>query len=435
MSSINNNITTKIFNELLPGAHSNKAPAAKVRIFQSHAQGSRTWDIDGNEYVDYTGASGPNILGHRHPTYVNALKDYLDNKSVCTGASYIFSEDDIPLAEKLIQHVPCAEQVKLCVTGSEAVQQAIRLSRAFTGRPYYLKFGGHYHGWIDNVIGGVPDPSPKGKPFPVYDDNSHIAGKSLNSNFEGLMIPWDDIETLDQTLKIHGNEIAVIIMEAACGSGSILPRPGYLEKVRELCDQYNIVMCFDEVITGFRVGLQGAQGLFGVTPDICTLGKALGGGMPISAVVGKQEILSQLNDGKVIGAGTFNGLPLAVRAAKTTIEILELDNGAAYKEMDRVQKLLMSGLDEVARRRGFPMRVQGPTGVFATYFGTDPDKALYSMADMGSVDFSMTLKFHENMLEEGINTLFGQWMLSIAHTEKDVEQTLDAFSRVISRMK
>ena len=433
MENVRHNVElTQRFDQLCPGAHSNNSPPAEVRVFQARAEGSRFWDADGNEYVDYTGASGPNILGHRHPEYVSALKNFMDEKSLCTGSSYIFAEEDIRLAEKLVEHVPCAERVKLCVSGSEAVQQAVRLARAYTKRPYVLRFGGHYHGWIDNIYGGVPTLSSADKPFPLYEPT--INGKSEKSNYEGLMIPWGDLERLEQTLQAYGKDIAIIIMEAVCGSGTLLPPPGYLEQVRSLCDQHRIVMCIDEVITGFRVGLSGAQGLFGVTPDICTLGKALGGGLPISAVVGKAEILEQLRHQQVMGPGTFNGNPLCVQAASTTLDILARENGAAYREMAQVQQSLMAGLDEIARRHDIPMRVQGPVGVFATYFGVDPDRQLHTAADMADIDNVMLMKFHNAIWQAGVSVLFGRWFPSIVHSDADNEKVLDAFEQVIKKL-
>ena len=420
---------TQRFNQLCPGAHSNNSPPAEVRVFQARAEGSRFWDVDGNEYIDYTGASGPNILGHRHPEYVRALNNFMNEKSLCTGSSYIFAEDDIRLAEKLVKHVPCAERVKLCVSGSEAVQQAVRLARAYTERPYILRFGGHYHGWIDNICGGAPDLSPVDKPFPLY--NTPLKGTSEKSHYEGLMIPWGDLEMLEHTLQTHGKDIAIIIMEAVCGSGTLLPPPGYLEAVRALCDQHGIVMCIDEVITGFRVGLTGAQGLYGVTPDLSTLGKAFGGGLPISAVVGKAKLLDQFQDQQVMGPGTFNGSPLCVAAANATLDILARDKGAAFTTMDRVQQQLMSGLDEIARRLEVPVRVQGPTGVFATYFGKDPDRQVYTAADMAGMDNNMLLKFHKFIWQEGASVLFGRWFPSIVHNDEDTEKTLDAFERAM----
>ena len=425
---------TKKFNQLFPGAHSNMTPSTKCRIFQDRAQGPLFWDVDGNEYIDYTGSSGPNILGHGHPEYLDSLQAFLQNHSVCAGSSYRFTEEDILLGEKLVKHIPCAEQVKLCVSGSEAVQQAIRLSRAYTGRPYYLRFGGHYHGWIDNIYGGVPNPPEQGLPFPHFNASCNTLGKSEPSNREGLMLPWGDMSMLEQTLEKFADKIAIIIMEPIWHGGLIMPKPGYLETIRALCDRYDVVLCFDEVVTGFRVGLQGAQGLLGVKPDICTLGKALGGGMPISAVVGKAEIIGQLKDRKVLGQGTFNGLPICVRAARTTLDILARDNGAIYKEMDRVQRSLMSGLDIIARHRGVPVRIQGTTGSFATFFGADPDRPIYSVDDMVDIDQGMAAVFQQKMWREGVSNLSTNWYSSIAHTDQESEKVLTAFEKVLSTL-
>ena len=429
-----NETLTHRFSQLYPGAHSTSTPPAKTRIFQSRAQGSRFWDVDNNEYVDYTGGLGTNILGHRHPEYIDALKTFMDDKSFCTGGSFLFSEADILLAEKLVKHVPCAEQIKLCVSGSEACQQALRLARAYTGRPYYVKFGGHYHGWIDNIYGGISNPHPDGKPFPLYKDKSDTLGRSPGSGCEGLMLPWGDIDILEQTLNSYGDEIAVIMMEAVCEGATMLPPAGYLEKVRALCDKHSIVMCMDEVITGFRVGLQGAQGFLNVTPDLCVLGKAFGGGLPISAVAGRKDILEQYRGGKVKGPGTFNGNPLCVQAAVTTISILERDGGALYKEMDRVQTLLMQGLDEIARRHNVPLRVQGPLGTFATYFGVDPDTALYTSEDEEKVDYDLIHKVHKSLWKEGVSSLLCRWYPSVVHTEVDNQRALEGFERVIKSL-
>ena len=429
---IDNNLAlTAQFNHVFPSAHSTNALPTDLRIFQAKAKGSKFWDVDGNEYIDYTGALGPGILGHCHPEYIRSLQQYIETQPVCSGASYIYSENDILLAEKIIEHVPCAEQVKLCVSGSEAVQQAIRLARAYTGRPYFLKFSGHYHGWIDNIYGGTVDPHPKGKPFPVFEKESCL-GQSPSSKTEGLMVPWGNIEQLELTLSRYGNDIAVIILEAVCSAGTLLPPPGFLKNIRRLCDHYNVVLCFDEIITGFRTGLQGAQGLYGVTPDICTLGKALGGGLPISAVTGRADILGQFTDGKVNGGGTFNGNPLCVRGALTTLQVLERDEGVAYIEMADIQNKLMQGLDEVARRRGVPMRVQGPAGVFMTFFGVDPDRPLFTDQDVRGTDIELTIKVYKLLVEAGVFTLCGRWFPSIVHTQQDNTQVLEAFDNVLA---
>ena len=432
MSSSNAQLTER-FSELFPGAHSNNTPAAAIRTFQARAQGSRFWDIEGKEFVDYTGASGPNILGHRHPAMIEALQTSMATDSFCTGSSYLFSEADIQLGEKIVQHLPCAEQIKFCASGSEAVQQAVRLARAYTGRPYYLKFGGHYHGWIDNIIGGEPDPAPTGAPFPLY-DKQPIAGQSEPSQREGLLIPWADLECLQHTLKHHGEQIAIMLIETVSNSGSFLPPAGYLEQARALCDHYGIVLCFDEVITGFRVGLNGAQGLFGVTPDLCTLGKAFGGGMPLAAVAGQRFLLEQYRDQQVMGPGTYNGHPLGIRGALAAIKVLETNNGEIYQQMASVQQRLMSGLDNRARGLNIPVRVQGPTGVFGTFFDADPDQPIITLAGLGPETAAITKRVHQALWAEGISSLFGRWFMSVVHNDSDTERTLAAFERVLKTL-
>ena len=437
---------TRRFDELYPCGHSNFRVPLQVtenRVFIQRAQGSRLWDVDGNEYIDYLGAMGPSILGHRHPEYVQALKDLMDERSVAIGSGVLFSEDDIQVAEKIVRHVPCAEKVKLCVTGTEAVQLAVRLARAHTGRPYFIRFGGHYHGWMDNVIGGIVDPSPRGKPFALDDpysdplqDTCYTGGKSPAAVQESFLLPWNDFSALETTLAKYGQEVAIIHFEAlVCNHFCLMPRPGFLERIRELCDEYGIVMSFDEVITGFRLGLDGAQGKFGVTPDLATLGKALAGGLPFSAVVGKAEIFDQLKQGKVLGPGTFNGYPLGMRAALATLTILERDDGAAYRELGIVQDRLMAGLKDLARKHGLPMLVQGARGVFFTMFGLETDSVVYTDEELKALDFGMYLNFWVGMQREGVITLAGgRWYPSIAHTIADVDQTLEAADRVMAKL-
>lgn len=429
----NNVDLTQRFTALFPGAHSNNTSAASVRTFQRRAQGARFWDVEGREYIDYTGASGPNILGHCHPRLIKAMENFMSRQSLCTGSSYLFSEHDILLGEKLVQHVPCAEQIKFCVSGTEAVQQAIRLARASTGRPYYLKFSGHYHGWVDNVYGGEVTSSGSSPPFPNFDCHP-VAGQSKASQREGLMIPWANLDSLEETLRTHGDKIAIMLIETVCNSGSLLPQAGYLEKARKLCDQYGIVLCFDEVITGFRVGLTGAQGLFGVTPDLCTFGKAFGGGMPIAAVAGKRFLMEQYRDQQVMGPGTYNGHPLSVCAALTTLEILEENNGAVYASMQVRQQQLMKGLQTIAEELGVAMRVQGPCGVFATFFEVDPDAPIETVSQLPANHLALAKKFHGALWAEGVTCLFGRWFMSTVHNESDIAQTLDAFRRCLKKL-
>ena len=437
---------TEKFNRYFPGGHSNfrvSLEATENRVFIARAEGSRVWDVDGNEYIDYQGAMGPNLLGHRHPEYIQGLKDLMDTSSVCVGSGVLHTPDDVKVAEKMVKHIPCAEQIKFCLSGSEAVQMAIRLARAYTGRPYFVRFGGHYHGWFDNILGGMVDPNPAAEPFPVYDpesdpfeDLAFTMGRGPTSGKEGFLLPWSDLRALEDTLKKYGEQIAVIHFEAlVCNHFNLLPRPGYLERIRELCTEYGIVMSMDEVITGFRLGLSGAQGHFGVTPDLATFGKALGGGLPFSAVVGKAEIMEQLRDRGVLGPGTFNGYPLGMRAALTTLSILERDNGAVYQEMERVQGRLEEGLKELARKHGVRMRVQGETGVFFTVFGVDEDTVLYSEADLATIDLEAMINFWAAMYQEGISVLAGgRWYMTIQHTDADVERTLKAADKVFETL-
>jgi glutamate-1-semialdehyde 2,1-aminomutase len=437
---------TEKFNRYFPGGHSNfRIPleATENRVFVARAEGSHFWDVDGNEFIDYQGAMGPNLLGYRHPVWIQGLKDLMDVSSACIGSGVLCSPDDLEVAEKLVKHIPCAEQIKFCLSGSEAVQMALRLARAYTGRPYFVRFGGHYHGWFDSILGGMIDPDPPAEPFAVYDpesdpfdDLAFTMGRGPGSEKESFLLPWSDINALEDTLKKYGEEIAIIHFEAVvCNHFNLLPRPGYLERIRELCTEYGIVMSMDEVITGFRLGLSGAQGRFGVTPDLATFGKAVAGGLPFSAVVGKAEIMEQLRERTVLGPGTFNGYPLGMRAALTTLGILEKDNGAAYKGMDRIQKRLVEGLGELARKHGLPMRIQGERGVFFTIFGVDPDTVVYSDEDMATIDLEKVFAFWAGMYQEGICVLAGgRWYMTITHTDADVERTLEAADKVMETL-
>lgn len=422
------------FINYFPGGHSGRRniPAA-MRTIVERAEGSRFWDLKGTEYLDYACAMGPNILGHRHPEYIAALKQSMDSTAMCVGGVFAASENDVIAAEKICQHVPCAERVKFATSGTEAVQAAIRIARAYTGRPYVLMFEDHYHGWLDNVLAFESGADTNGKPYAVA--SKALSGRAPAAENGTLIIEWNDIDAVETTLKKYGSEIAMIIMEPyASNADGRFPRPNYLEKVRELCDHYGVVLCFDEVLTGFRAGLNSAQGVFGVTPDITTLGKALGGGMPISAVVGKAKVMDVLKQGNTGCGGTYMGHFLSVQGIVATLGILERNNGSAYREIDKVQKKLMSGLDEIARRRGVPMRVQGVTSIFSLLFGADPDAVIYSKADSLSIDGTLGFKFWQLMQEQGVMCAFNRWILNVTHTDKDTEIALGAADKAISKL-
>jgi glutamate-1-semialdehyde 2,1-aminomutase len=273
-------------------------------LFYSHARGSRIYDVDGNEYLDFTLSQGPLLLGHSHPAVLQAVHEYSDSGQLFAGQHL----REIELAEKLNQLIPSAELMRFCLDGSEAVHTAFRVARAKTGRQKFLRFEGHYHGWLDNVCWGISTPStealgsreaPKALPW--------TAGLPAQSRDEFIVLPWNDLALVKKTLEEYHHEVAAIITEPImCNNGCIMPEEGFLQGLRGLCDHYNIALIFDEVITGFRVAMGGAQQYFGITPDLSIFAKAFGSGYPISAIVGKTAWMSLIEEGKVIHAGTMN---------------------------------------------------------------------------------------------------------------------------------
>jgi len=421
--------------KVTPGPQSNLRGWKKEEklVFMERGKGARLWDVDGNEYVDYTAGFGPGILGYGNEEYNQALKEQIDKFIYLVIAA---SPMLIEFGNKFLEHVPCAENVRFLLSGTEAVQMAVRLARAYTKRRYFIRFEGHYHGWLDNVLGGVVNEHPTGKPFAIEspDDPSGTEGRDPGAFEQSFKLPWNDVEVLEKVLEKYGEEVALIHMEPILCNGLCgHPRPGYLERVRELATKYGIVLSFDEVITGFRVALNSAQGKLGVTPDIATFGKAIAGGVPIAAVVGKKEIFDLIMQGRVISAGTFNGYPLALRAGITTISILERDNGAIYKYVDKLQNRLMSGLGEISRRHGIPLLIQGPTGVFVCEFVDK--KVAYSFRDLKEADRERQKRFRDMMIDEGVLMLKPcRWFVTGGHTEKDIDDTLERAERVMKRL-
>ena len=311
-------------------------------LFYSHGKGSRIYDVDGNEYLDFTLSQGPLILGHSHPHVLKSVADYSESGQLYAGQHI----KEIELAEKLNKLIPSAEIMRFCLDGSEAIQTAFRVSRAVTGRKKFLRFEGHYHGWLDNVCWGISTPSEKAL---GNRENPNVypwtEGLPDHSKDEFITLPWNDLALLKETLSKRYNEIAAIITEPImCNNGCILPADGFLEGLREACNEFDIALIFDEVITGFRVNLGGAQQYFGVTPDISIFAKAMGSGYPISAIVGKRKWMNVIEDSRVIQAGTMNSSNATVAAALATIEILEAEN--PYERLFRNGKKLMEGIRE-----------------------------------------------------------------------------------------
>jgi glutamate-1-semialdehyde 2,1-aminomutase len=414
----------------LAGGVSSQFRAADPVVF-SRGRGSRIWDVDDNEYIDFTLSQGPLIHGHSHPEILAAVAESLGRGQVWNG----LHTQEIELAEKIIAAVPCAERVRLACTGSEAVHAAIRAARVLTGRPRIVKFEGHYHGWYDGVAISInpplgdagPDDAPLGVPW------SH--GLAPNSAAAVIVLPWNDPATLDRTLDRHSAEIAAVITEPVmCNTGCIEPQRGFLEHLRAAADRYGFVLIFDEVITGFRLALGGAQAYYHVTPDLAIFGKALAAGFPLSVIAGREQFMQPITDGRAIHAGTLNAHVGAVAASLASIRLLEADNRSAYALLHRLGDRLQVGLAELAGQAGHAMRTTGPGPVFHAGFiradqrapATLPAPRHYRDA-VRMYDSEMYAQFVRAMAQRGVRLIGrGIWYLSTAHTDRDVDQTIDA---------
>lgn len=346
--------------ELLPGGvHYNfNLPWKESPIHYVNTKGSRVWDIDGNEYLDLYARFGAMILGHGNKEYNDALKNIMDRVF-----SVSHCDLDAEALEGIHKYVPSAELIRFGLSGTEIVQNAIRIARAYTGRNKFVRFNNHYHGNADNIMGGKGNDNNNPVPSDYVGDTKGTEGRAFGIMEEqSYLLEWNDAEALENLFKEHADDIATVIMEPVCvNGGSIMPKQGYLERVRELCTQYGIVLIFDEIITGFRMGLGGAQTEFGVIPDLTTMAKAVaGGGVPVAVIAGKKEIMNLLTEKRVIHAGTFNGYPLGTAAVKATIDILSRDNGFMYTQMKEQSKKIHNIMRRIAMEEGLPLVVQGP---------------------------------------------------------------------------
>lgn len=351
---------------VVPGGvhYSFRMPWEAKQIHFVKGSGTRAWDMDGNEYLDFFAKFGANILGHNNPRYNDCLVKSLEKIS-----SANLGDIEYEAAELICRHVSGAESVRFSLSGTDAVQNALRLARGFTKRNRFIRFLGHYHGNADNTLGGKVGDVANPVPVEYAGDFTDTEGKAKNIlQDQSFLIPWNDLDVLDEVLTTHHQQVAAVLMEPICiNGGGIMPAEGYLQGVRHLCDKYGVVLIFDEVITGFRVGIGGAQKLLGVTPDITTLGKAMAGGaLPVSAIVGKKHIMKLYEDRKVVHGGTFNGYPLGSAVVKATIEILSEGNAKCYDDMSRQMKKIHSVFLNEAREYGLSFEMKGlpPCGVF-----------------------------------------------------------------------
>ena len=398
---------------------------APVPLYFRNGCGARLEDVDGNEYIDYVLAWGPMILGYRHPAIVEAMRRQADLPADY-GAQH---ELEFLVSEQIQSLMPCAELCAFTSSGSEACQIAFRLARACTGRPLILKFEGHYHGWMDGaLISYKPSAEQLGKTV------GGSRGQVANATDNFVAAPWNDLAALESVVEAHEGRIAAIAMEPVlCNSGCILPREGYLAAVRELCTRRGILLMFDEVITGFRLSLGGAQQFYGVKPDLATFGKAVGGGAPLSGVAGRREILMQMYEGVAFG-GSFNGNPVSLASSHATLTELARNNGAALAHANAMGERLMSGVGDMARRNGIPLVVSGFGAAFALHF-TDRTE-LVDYRDTLADDSERLRRFLYRALEEGLHIVpDGRMYVSAAHTPRDIDETLTRLEAVFADLK
>jgi glutamate-1-semialdehyde 2,1-aminomutase len=384
----------------------------------ARGRGATLEDLDGRTYIDYVLGMGPVILGHDDPRVIGAIVEAVGRGLTFAGQH----PDEVEVAERICAAVPSVEMVRCTCSGSEAVHAALRFARAATNRWKVIRFEGHYHGWLDTIYVG----ERSDEEGPVAPALPGTRGQSPATLQDVLVVPWNNLQALEATAHLYRGQIAAFILEPIlCNTGVIPPKPGYVEAIRAVCDRENAVLIFDEVVTGFRVALGGAQSLLGVRPDMTIFGKAIANGFPLSAVGGRRDIMEQVGTGSVMHGGTYNGNLPAMAAARATLDALGADGGAVYGAITTTGRSLMDGLRRTAAEVGVPVLVQGPGPIFYMWFTTKP-----------SIDDPRTAKtegaaaralFTQAMLRRGVRLVpDGRWHVSAAHTSAHTAQTLQA---------
>ena len=389
--------------------------------FIQRGVGSRIFDIDGNEYIDYVCSWGPLILGHAHPAVVEAVSEAA-RRGTSFGAP---TEGETRLAQLIVEALPAVEKVRLVNSGTEATMSAVRLARAFTGRERIVKFAGCYHGHADPFLvaagsGAVTFGTPSSPGVP----EALVAAT--------LVAPFNDLDAVEELCRRHGDDTAAIIVEPVAGNAGVIPpAEGFLAGLRSLCDRYGILLVFDEVITGFRVAYGGAQDLYGVRPDLTTLGKIIGGGLPVGAYGGRADVMCQVApEGPVYQAGTLSGNPLAVSAGIATLE--QLRKPGVYERLEALSSRLSAGLAEAAAAAGVEVCLNRVGSMMSVFFTAGPVR---NLADAQRSDLDRFSRYFRGMLGRGVYLAPSQFeasFVSLAHTEEDIDRTIAAAREVLA---
>jgi len=392
-------------------------------VFVRAAQGAWLWAEDGRRYIDYIGAYGPHILGHRHPAVLAAIQEAL-GRGTAFGAPTV---PEVELAERIADALPAVEMVRLVSSGTEATMSALRLARAATGRRRFVKFAGCYHGHADPFLVAAGSgaatlgvPSSPGVPEAVTADT--------------LLAPFNDLAAVETLFAAHGGEIAAVIVEPVAGNmGLVPPLPGFLPGLRRLCDAGGALLIFDEVMTGFRVAWGGAQTLLGVTPDLTTLGKVIGGGLPLAAYGGRRDLMCRMAPaGPVYQAGTLSGNPLAVAAGSAALGELAAGGGEAYRRLESAGAGLQAGIEQAAARHGIPCRVQRQGSMLGLFFTASPVRRL---DDVDASDRARFARVFHALLRQGVHlppSPYETFFLSTAHGEPEIAATVAAFDHAFA---
>lgn len=393
-------------------------------IFIKKAKGAYLWDADDTQYIDYVGSWGPMILGHAHPAVIEAVKAAADN-GLSFGAP---TETETQLAQMICELIPSIDKVRMVSSGTEATMSALRLARGFTGRDKIVKFEGCYHGHSDSLLvkagsGALTFGVPTSPGVPAA-----LAEQTVTLEFNNL-------EQVKQVFAEIGEQIAAIIIEPVAGNMNLItPKPGFLEGLRKVCDEHGSVLIFDEVMTGFRVGLQGAQGVYNITPDLTCFGKVIGGGMPVGAFGGRADIMNHISpDGPVYQAGTLSGNPVAMAAGIKTLELITAPN--FFEDLTVKVKSLLIGLKNAAQNADIPIATNGVGGMFGLFF--TEAKRVNSFADSIACDSQRFTQFFHGMLSRGVYlapSAFEAGFVSIMHSENDIADTIERAAEVMETL-